>query len=155
MRICILAVGKLRDGPMKDLFAEYVGRLPWPLAVTEIADRGKDPTNVRIRREGEDLRGKLPAGRLVALDESGRNMTSEKFAAMLGSWQDENVAAVNFAIGGADGHCPETLQRADNSISFGKATWPHQLVRVMLAEQLYRASTILAGHPYHRSGKSN
>lgn len=154
MRLCILAVGKLRDGPMKALFSDYAGRLPWKVEVTEIADRSNDPPKVRVRREGEELRKKRPPGRLIALDESGADMTSEAFAALLGRWQDEGADTVSLAIGGADGHCPETLAAADTILSFGKATWPHQMVRVMVAEQLYRASTILGGHPYHRRGKA-
>ncbi|MCY3831185.1 MAG: 23S rRNA (pseudouridine(1915)-N(3))-methyltransferase RlmH [Rhodospirillaceae bacterium] len=150
MRICVIAVGRLRDGAPKDLFATYSKRLPWPLAVIEIAERGNDPPSVRVQREGEALRRRLPDGPLVVLDRSGTNLTSEALAAALARYRDNGAATVAFAIGGADGHAPETLAAADLVLSFGKATWPHQLVRVMLAEQLYRASTILAGHPYHR-----
>jgi len=154
VRICILAVGKLRDGPMKSLFSDYAGRLPWKLKVTEIADRSNDPPKTRVQREGEDLRKRLPAGRLLALDETGADLTSEAFAGLLRQSQDAGTDTVSFAIGGADGHCAQTLAAADRVLSFGQATWPHQMVRVMLAEQLYRASTILDGHPYHRRGKA-
>ncbi|MDE0705593.1 MAG: 23S rRNA (pseudouridine(1915)-N(3))-methyltransferase RlmH [Rhodospirillaceae bacterium] len=150
MRICVIAVGRLRDGAPKDLFATYSKRLPWPLTVIEIAERGGDPPAVRVQREGEALRRRLPDGPLVVLDRSGTDLTSEALAGALARYRDNGAATVAFAIGGADGHAPETLAAADLVLSFGKATWPHQLVRVMLAEQLYRASTILAGHPYHR-----
>lgn len=150
MRICVIAVGRLRDGSLKDLFATYSRRLPWPLTAIEIAERGSDPPSVRIQREGEDLRRRLPDGPLIVLDRSGTDLTSEALAATLARHRDDGAGTVSFAIGGADGHAPETLAAADLVLSFGRATWPHQLVRVMLAEQLYRASTILAGHPYHR-----
>lgn len=150
MRICVIAVGRLRDGAPKDLFAIYSKRLPWPLTAVEIAERGSDPPTVRVQREGEALRRRLPDGPLVVLDRSGTDLTSKALAETLARYRDNGAATVAFAIGGADGHAPETLAAADLVLSFGRATWPHQLVRVMLAEQLYRASTILAGHPYHR-----
>lgn len=150
MRICVIAVGRLRDGAPKDLFATYSKRLPWPLTAIEIPERGSDPPAVRVQREGEALRRRLPDGPLVVLDRSGTDLTSEALAETLARYRDNGAATVAFAIGGADGHAPETLAAADLVLSFGRATWPHQLVRVMLAEQLYRASTILAGHPYHR-----
>ena len=150
MRICVIAVGRLRDGALKDLFATYSRRLPWPLTVIEIAERGSDPPAVRVQREGEALRRRLPDGPLIVLDRAGTDLTSEALAATLARYRDRGTATVTFAIGGADGHAPETLAAADLVLSFGKATWPHRLVRVMLAEQLYRASAILAGHPYHR-----
>ena len=150
MRICVIAVGRLRDGALEDLFATYSKRLPWPLTAIEIAERGSDPPAVRVQREGEALRRRLPDGPLIVLDRTGTDLTSEALAATLARYRDRGTATVTFAIGGADGHAPETLAAADLVLSFGKATWPHRLVRVMLAEQLYRASAILAGHPYHR-----
>ena len=150
MRICVIAVGRLRDGPLKDMFATYSKRLPRPLTVVEVAERSSDPPAVRVQREGEDLRRRAPDGPLIVLDRSGADLTSEALAATLARYRDDGARAVSFAIGGADGHAPETLAAADLVLSFGRATWPHQLVRVMLAEQLYRASAILAGHPYHR-----
>lgn len=150
MRICLIAVGRLRDAALKDLFATYSKRLPWPLTTVEITERNSGPTPVRIRREGEELRRRLPGGPLIVLDRSGADLTSEALARTLQRYRDRGTATVAFAIGGAEGHAPETLAAADLVLSFGKATWPHQLVRVMLAEQLYRTSAILAGHPYHR-----
>ena len=151
MRICLIAVGKLRAGAQKDLFADYARRLPWPLKVIEIAERGGEAPALRVRREGEALRRRLPDGPLIALDESGADLTSEALADTLARYRDECAGTVTFAIGGADGHAPETLAAADLVLSFGRATWPHRLIRVMLAEQLYRASTIVSGHPYHRA----
>lgn len=150
MRICVIAVGRLRSGAPQDLFASYSKRLPWPLKVVEIAERGNDPPTVRVQREGAELRRRIPDGPLVVLDRSGADLTSEALAEMLAGYRDRGEGTVSFAIGGADGHAPETLAAADLVLRFGRATWPHQLVRVMLAEQLYRASAILAGHPYHR-----
>jgi len=150
MRVCVVAVGKLRDGALKDLFAAYTKRLPWKLTVIEVAERGSDPPPVRVQRESEDLCGRLPDGPVFVLDESGIDLSSEELAQLIRRYRDEGIDTITFAIGGADGHAAETRDRADHVIAFGNATWPHQLVRVMLAEQLYRASTILAGHPYHR-----
>lgn len=150
MRICVIAVGRLRDGPLKDLFATYSKRLPWPVTAIEVAEHGRDPPSVRIAREGEELRRRVPEGPLIVLDRSGADLTSEALAETLARYRDDGAGTVSFAIGGADGHAPETLAAAGLVLSFGRATWPHQLVRVMLAEQLYRASAILAGHPYHR-----
>ena len=90
-------------------------------------------------------------GRIVALDEHGRDLTSADLAALLGRWRDEGLRLVTFVIGGADGLDAAVLARADLRLAFGRATWPHMLVRPMLAEQLYRAGTILSGHPYHRA----
>ncbi len=150
MRICVIAVGKLRDAALKDLFATYSQRLPWSVSVIEIPERSSGPPALRVQREGEDLRRRLPDGPLIALDGTGADLTSEAFAEALARYRDDGAGTLAFAIGGADGHAPETLAAADLVFSFGKATWPHRLVRVMLAEQLYRASAILAGHPYHR-----
>jgi 23S rRNA (pseudouridine1915-N3)-methyltransferase len=95
---------------------------------------------------------KSEAARTVVLDETGKDLSSEALAVLLGRWRDDGVREVRFLIGAADGHDATTRAGADLLLGFGKATWPHMLVRAMLAEQLYRATTILAGHPYHRSG---
>ena len=103
-------------------------------------------------REGEALLAAVPDGaRIVALDERGKSQTSEAFAKRLGIWRDDGVRAVAFLIGGADGLDESLRKRADMVVSFGALTWPHMLVRALLAEQLYRAHTILTGHPYHRA----
>lgn len=113
-------------------------RIRWPASVTEIAPHRDYPP--------------APAGaRTVVLDEQGRSLSSDELARHLGAWRDEGVREVRFLIGPADGHDPQTLHTADLRLAFGPATWPHLLVRAMLAEQLYRAQAILGGHPYHRA----
>lgn len=106
----------------------------------------------RQARESQLLLGTVPErAKTIVLDERGKSLNSEQFAELLGQWRDEGVGHAAFLIGGADGHDKATLQQAGKSLSFGALTWPHMLVRVMLAEQIYRAMTILSGHPYHRS----
>jgi 23S rRNA (pseudouridine1915-N3)-methyltransferase len=106
----------------------------------------------RQKKEGALLLSTAPPGaKIVALDECGQNISSEKFASLLARWRDDGVSAATFLIGGADGHQQPLIDQVANRLSFGALTWPHMLVRVMLAEQLYRAMTILSGHPYHRS----
>ncbi len=103
-----------------------------------------------------DVGGTVPAAqnpcREVLLDEHGKQMSSEEFAALLGRWRDDGVRETRFLIGAADGHGQEARDKADLLLGFGAMTWPHLMVRAMLAEQLWRATSILAGHPYHRSG---
>ncbi len=152
MRITIVCVGKARGGPESDLFDSYVRRLPWQVQLKEVeAGRGLSVER-RREREAELLLAASPAGaRLVALDEGGRQPSSEEFAEMLKNWQEAGHREVSFLIGGADGHGPPVHEQADVKLAFGRLTWPHLMVRPMLAEQLYRAHTILTGHPYHRS----
>ena len=108
--------------------------------------------DVRKMREGEALLAAIPTGaKIVALDERGRSEASEAFAKRLGRWRDDGVRTIGFVIGGADGLDEAVRKKADFVLSFGAPTWPHMLVRAMLAEQLYRAQSILAGHPYHRA----
>jgi 23S rRNA (pseudouridine1915-N3)-methyltransferase len=105
-----------------------------------------------MRREGELLLAAVPTDAVtVALDRRGRQMDSEAFARQLARWRDQSVADVAFLIGGADGHAEALLKKASLVLSFGAMTWPHQLARAMLAEQIYRGQQILAGHPYHRA----
>lgn len=145
----LIAVGKLRAGPEAELFARYNARLRPPLAVTEVAEARGGAGEVRSR-EGQALRAALPAGAFpVALDLGGTAPGSEAFAAHLGRWRDEGRAPC-FLVGGAEGLDAAVLARAGFVLSLGPLTWPHLLVRVLLAEQLYRAQAILAGHPYHR-----
>lgn len=156
MRLHICAVGRLRSGPEKALVDDYLTRCGrtgralglGPATVTEIDDRKADGKAA----EGEALLRALPDGAvLCALDERGVTMTSPDFAARLGRWRDDGAQNAAFAIGGADGLDRAVLNRADLVLSFGAMVWPHLLVRVMLAEQLYRAAGILAGTPYHRA----
>lgn len=151
MRIVIAAVGRMRAGGMHDLYDEYVRRLSWAVSLREVDVRGKmAPAALRVR-ESELLQAEIPDRALVvALDSRGKNLSSEELAASLGQWRDDGTETVVFVIGGADGLEPAVLKRARLTLSLGKMTWPHLLVRVMLAEQLYRAQSILQNHPYHR-----
>ncbi|MDX1483306.1 MAG: 23S rRNA (pseudouridine(1915)-N(3))-methyltransferase RlmH [Alphaproteobacteria bacterium] len=153
MRITVIAVGRARKGPEHAVFEHFARRLSWPIAVKEVEERRPLPVADRVRSEGEKLRAHIPEGaRTVALDGGGRPLTSEAFAARLGDWQDQGIGDIAFVIGGADGLDPAIKDGADLVLSLGAMTWPHLLVRGMLAEQLYRAEQIRAGHPYHRAG---
>ncbi len=153
MRVTILAVGRMRAGPEKALADGWLARFAragrplglGPAAVQEVeAPGGAAP-------EGAALLARLPRGACaVALDERGEAMTSPAFAALLAALRDQGRPGTAFLIGGADGHADAVRARADRLLSFGPMVWPHLLVRAMLAEQLYRAATILAGGPYHR-----
>lgn len=150
MRIHVIAVGRARGGPTAALFTDYAGRLPWPVALHEVEAKAAAPAG-RSQREAVLLARHIPArATLVALDPRGRMLSSEALAERIGRWRDDGAADLAFLIGGADG-LDETLRaRADLLLSFGPMIWPHLLARAMLAEQLFRAHTILSGHPYHR-----
>jgi 23S rRNA (pseudouridine1915-N3)-methyltransferase len=146
----VIAVGKLRTGPESVLLAQYTARLRPPLTVTEIAEARGSPAEVR-RREGEALLAALPtAAFAVALDQGGEAPGSEALARLVERWLG-NGRPLCFLIGGAEGLDPAVLARADAVLSLGSMTWPHLLVRALLAEQLYRAQCIRTGHPYHRA----
>ena len=155
MRICVAAVGRLRKGPEAALVDDYLGRFAKAgrslgLPAIELAEV-EDKRGGGMAAEADLLTRAIPAGAvLVALDERGDQPTSPEFAARLAGWRDQ-ARDVCFVIGGADGIAPDLRDRADWSISLGRMVWPHLLVRVMLAEQLYRAATILSGGPYHRA----
>lgn len=155
MRVHLCAVGRMRAGPERELIDDYVTRFDrtgralglGPLTEHEVEDR----RGGGMEAEAELLARAIPAGAmLVTMDERGRVMSSPEFAADMARWRDGGRQDVAFVIGGADGIAPSLRAKADFSISFGRMVWPHMLVRVMLAEQLYRAATILAGGPYHR-----
>lgn len=155
MRLHILAVGRLRAGPERALIDDYLTRFDrtgrrlglGPASVHEIEDK----KGGGVAGEAALLERAIPDGALVCcLDERGKAMSSPDFAALLASWRDEGRQDAAFVIGGADGIDPGFRERADFSLSFGAMVWPHMLVRVMLAEQIYRAAGILAGTPYHR-----
>lgn len=158
MRIAVAAIGRMKAGPERELVARYLDRAVSsgkPLALThfdtiELAESRAGSAMSRKAEEAKALRAILPAGILVALDERGKAIGSEAFAKLLLRWRDEGRPAASFVIGGADGLDPDFTRSADMSLSFSPMVWPHQLVRIMLAEQLYRATTILSGHPYHR-----
>jgi len=157
MRVAIAAVGRLKAGPEPALFDRYLDRanragrhLGLAFSVREFAE-GRTAAAARVDHEAAAILAALPAGAiLVALDEAGTSLTSRALAERIARWHADGTGDLVFAIGGADGHGAALLARADFRLAFGTATWPHQLVRIMLAEQLYRAVTILTGHPYHR-----
>ncbi len=152
MHISIIAVGRMQRGPEQSLMSDYLKRLPWKHSVTEI-DIKKQAANTEERklREAERLLTAVPDGAaLVALDETGKSLTSRAFAGRIDDWQSTGYSHIAFVIGGADGLHSTVLQKADLKLAFGTLTWPHMLVRVLLCEQIYRAWSINAGHPYHR-----
>ncbi len=152
--IRILAGGRWKAGdPARPLYEDYVRRLPWPVGLAEIDSRLGDPARRQAAESAQIVAAAAnPPGRvLIALDARGRDLDSGSFAARIRAWQEEGRPALVFAIGGADGLTDEVRRAADLLLSFGRMTWPHLLARAMLAEQLYRASSILAGHPYHRA----
>jgi 23S rRNA (pseudouridine1915-N3)-methyltransferase len=155
MRLHVCAVGRLRAGPERDLADDYMlrfDRTGRPLGLGPITEHEvEDKKNLGMAAEAVLLERAIPSGALLAtLDERGRVMSSPEFAEQLARWRDAGRQDVAFVIGGADGIAPVLRDRAEFSLSFGKMVWPHMLVRVMLAEQLYRAATILGGGPYHR-----
>jgi 23S rRNA (pseudouridine1915-N3)-methyltransferase len=153
MRIWVIAVGRARKGPERTLFDSFIGRLSWPTELVEVEERRPLPTAAKVRREGELLRARVPKGAVtVALDGRGKALSSEDFATQLGRWRDDGINEIAFLIGGADGLDRAVIETAALTLSLGAMTWPHLLVRGMLAEQLYRSEQILSGHPYHRSG---
>ncbi len=148
----LVAIGRLRAGPEAELFERYTQRLRPRLAVAELPDGHGAPAEIK-RREGEALLAAVAADAwVVALDIEAPALGSEALAARLQAWLSAG-RTVTFVIGGAEGLARPVLDRADAVLSLGPLTWPHMLVRVMLAEQLYRAQAILSGHPYHRAGR--
>jgi 23S rRNA (pseudouridine1915-N3)-methyltransferase len=160
VRVVIAAVGRLKQGPERELAAMYrkraeaVGRGLGlrEIEIVEIRESRAQDTERRRVEEAIAIANIIPDQAIVAvLDESGGNLDSAGLAALLRGWRAEDRPAVCFIIGGADGLATNLRERAKFKLAFGTATWPHQLVRIMLLEQLYRAGTILAGHPYHRA----
>jgi len=159
VRILIAAVGKLKAGPERDLCDRYLDR-------AQKTGRALGLTRIEVREwpesrapRGEDRRAEeaaviaaeiSPDARIILLDERGSNTTSTEFATQIGDIRDRGVSDLVFAIGGPDGHGSALVARAHHIVAFGAMTWPHQVMRVLLAEQIYRATTILSGHPYHR-----
>ena len=153
MRILIAAIGRFRNGPEYDLYQKYVKRLRWPIDLREFETKQKLPMPARKKVEENFLVKIIPkAAFVVVLDEKGINLSSVSLAKTMGEWQTDGRSAIAFLIGGPDGVTDALRQRADLLLSLGAATWPHLLVRPLLAEQLYRAETILKGHPYHKRG---
>jgi 23S rRNA (pseudouridine1915-N3)-methyltransferase len=160
MRLVVIAVGRLKQGPERELAERYrerfddIGRKLGfrGLEIHEIPESRARDAETRIAEEAAAISAATPPKSiLVALDERGDSIDSQGFARHLARWRDDQVADTIFIIGGADGLSPELRRMARLRMAFGSATWPHQMVRVMLLEQVYRAATILAGHPYHRA----
>jgi len=160
MKVSIFAVGRMKSGPEKDLADRYLQRFARSgsalgvefTGVSETGESRRGSAIERCREESAAILGQLGDRKLILLDEAGQDLPSEAFADKLGRWRDDGLREIQFAIGGPDGHDPELKVKAALVLSFGAATWPHQIVRILLAEQLYRATTILSGHPYHRGG---
>ncbi|KQY36600.1 23S rRNA (pseudouridine(1915)-N(3))-methyltransferase RlmH [Rhizobium sp. Root483D2] len=159
MRVGLFAVGRLKAGPEKDLAARYLDRFAKAgpaiglelSRIAEVPESRSSSSDTRKREEAALLEKSLPdASLLILLDERGKALDSEGFATLIGTFRDSGKRELTIAIGGADGLDPALHARADAVICLGKMTWPHQLVRILIAEQLYRAVTILSGHPYHR-----
>jgi 23S rRNA (pseudouridine1915-N3)-methyltransferase len=159
LRVNIVAVGRMKQGPERELVARYLDRTIaggkalglTGFAVSELGESRAGSGPARKAEEAKAIAAQLPEGGIVvALDERGKTMGSEDFAKRLLRWRDDGKQTLSFVIGGADGLEPALVARADLTLSFSPMTWPHQMVRIMLAEQLYRATTILNGHPYHR-----
>jgi len=139
LQLHIIARGKIGRSPEAELVERYLKRITWPTRLTELSERAPMPA--------------APSGSVtVLLDEKGDALSSMELARKLEQWRDRGTREARFVIGAADGHSSEERANADLLLSFGPATWPHLLVRAMLAEQLFRATSILANHPYHREG---
>jgi len=160
MRIVVIAIGRLKQGPERELADRYrerfddIGRKLGfrGLEIHEIPESRARDVPARMADEAAAISALIPdKSSIIALDERGETIDSAAFARHLGRWRDESVPTAVFLIGGADGLSPELRRRVKLSVAFGKATWPHKMVRVMLLEQIYRAATILSGHPYHRA----
>lgn len=159
MRILLIAVGRLKQGPERELAQRYherfedIGRKLGfrGLSIHELSESRARDSATRIAEEATAIAALIPDNAVLAvLDERGDNLDSAGFARQLGRWRDDSAGDLIFVIGGADGLSPDLRRKAKLRLAFGAATWPHQMVRVMVLEQLYRAATILAGHPYHR-----
>jgi 23S rRNA (pseudouridine1915-N3)-methyltransferase len=160
MRLLVAAVGRLRDGPERELAERYVKRAGQigrrigfqDTEVVEIRESRAPDAAKRMVEESIALANIIPDKAVtILLDPRGKSLDSSAFAAQLGRWRDEGRPAAVFVIGGDDGLAPNLRDKTHFRLSFGSATWPHQLVRAMLLEQIYRALTILSGHPYHRA----
>jgi 23S rRNA (pseudouridine1915-N3)-methyltransferase len=160
MRLIVAAIGRLKAGPDRELAERFRDRVAKAgravglrdIEIVEIRESKAADVARRVLEESIALANVIPERAIVvALDQTGENLDSGSFTGLLRSWRDGGRPAAVFCIGGADGLGQDLKRRADLTLAFGAATWPHQLVRIMLMEQLYRAVTILAGHPYHRA----
>ncbi|MBT3556895.1 MAG: 23S rRNA (pseudouridine(1915)-N(3))-methyltransferase RlmH [Rhodospirillales bacterium] len=151
MQFVLCAVGRIKAGPEKALFEHYTKRLSTPLNVVEVVEKRKLPSHELRVSEAELLSNKIPDGAaVIVFDEKGKEIDSRGLAQLFGDWRDEGRSTTALVIGGADGVDEQLIKRADRVVSLGRMTWPHMLVRGLVAEQLYRAQCIASGHPYHR-----
>jgi 23S rRNA (pseudouridine1915-N3)-methyltransferase len=161
VRLIIAAVGRLKAGPERELLSRYLDRANAsgkalalsPLDVIEVPESASQTATRRKSDEAKALLAAIPdKAKLIALDERGKSISSEDFANTLARFRDDGASCTALLVGGADGLDETLRKRADITLAFGATTFPHQIVRILLAEQIYRAVTILAGHPYHRGG---
>ncbi len=151
MHIRVLTVGRDRQGPIVELAQDYLKRCPWRISMADIPPRRQGSVAQRLEEEAAKLRQQIPNDApLIVLDERGKDLTSRDLASHIERFQHDGVRSLCFVVGSADGLDPGLTKQAALRLAFGRATWPHRLVKIMLLEQLYRASTILSGHPYHR-----
>ena len=150
MKIIISAIGKSRKSPQQQLYLDYVKRTPWKIDCKEFEVKIPDTANRKAREAELLLTACTGYEYIIALDESGLLLSSREFSEHVGNWQQQGISSFAFIIGGVDGLDATILKKAKLVWSFGRVTWPHMLVRAMLAEQLYRAHSVLCGHPYHR-----
>ncbi len=151
MKITLIAVGLIKGGPEASLIAEYQKRLPWPTDIIEVEEKRPLPPAERKKSEGEKILSNIPKNTFViAMDKAGKTLSSQDLSIKIEKWFSAGGASIFFLIGGSDGLSEEALAAANFKLSFGPMTWPHQLARVMLMEQLYRAWAIREGHPYHK-----
>jgi 23S rRNA (pseudouridine1915-N3)-methyltransferase len=152
MQIALISIGKDRREEFSPAIERYRKQLPWQLELIEKTPKKPNAPVLQRMEEEASLMQQAGQGAAVhiALDEHGKVMTSQAFAEQIGNWQAQGRSKLAFYIGGADGLHPQLLQRCEMKLAFGAMTWPHQMVRLLLVEQLYRAHTILSGHPYHR-----
>jgi 23S rRNA (pseudouridine1915-N3)-methyltransferase len=151
MRVTIAAIGRDRKSVHRALFDHFAQRLRWPVTLREIEARGKLSGDALKHEEAERLLAVIPdEAWVIALDETGKTLSSRAFASWISNAMDDGASHIALVIGGADGLDTRILERARLTLSLGRLTWPHLLVRGLLAEQLYRAQQIISGHPYHR-----
>jgi len=151
MKVTIAAIGKFKSSPEKEIFTSYIKRIPWQVDLKELEAKKALQGEQLKEAEAALLISAIPkSSRIIALDERGKNISSSELAGLISLWQGESTSSVAFIIGGADGLADEVRKKADFTLSFGKLTWPHMLVRAMLAEQVYRSYSIISNHPYHR-----
>lgn len=160
MRLTIIAIGRMKQGPERELAERYRQRAAdagsrlglRSLDIREIAESRARDAPTRLAEEAAAIAALVGAESiLMTLDARGKNLDSADLARKIGDWRDDGAPEIVFVIGGADGLSPQLVRQSRLCLAFGAATWPHQLVRVMLLEQIYRAMTILGGHPYHRA----